>query len=389
MIEGEGSGMSGEAGFAALYAGYTDRLAAAQACSAGGGVVIGSVGAGMPRELPIALGMMPLEVAPMPRTATPHADQWVSDSFDPLLRPVFDDMIGGAVEFLDLLVIVSRHERDVPFYHNAKEVLRLEPSTPLPPLHLLVMLAHPYDECISYGQDQIKLLLERLEAMAGRKATADDLRHAAEVVNRERRALARLEGLRRRGVVTGREALVATGARAFLEPAFYIAAIEAFLADREDAVSADPKRRVLVVSSLPLATLDVHTLVEEAGGYVVGEDDRWGSRAESDLLTDDPTLNDIFALTHHNLCSRSVFRSDLRLNWYAQAVTRPDIDDVLFFMPKTDRVLGWDFPRMRDMATAAGKPVLLIDDDLKTAEGRAAATATCRARLSSKERVDA
>jgi len=379
--------MAESAGFSALKRAYSDRDAAARACSARGGKVIGAVGAGMPRELAIALGMMPVEIAPLPRDATPHADKWVSRTFDPLLRPMFDDLIGGALEFLDLVVVVSRHERDTPFFHNAKEIHRLEPSTPLPALHMLALLAHPYEECHAYGLDQIKLLTERLEAMAGRKVSPANLRDAAEVVNRERRALARLEALRKRGVVGGSEALVATGARGFMEPSAYIAAIEEFLGEREAAAPSSPENRVLVVSSLPLSTLDIHELVEEARGFVIAEDDRWGSRAVTEQLTSEPTLADIFELTHRNLCSRAVFSSELRLAWYRDSVGRDDVDEVVFFMPKTDRVLGWDFPRMRSLALAAGKRVLMIDDDLTTDTGRKAAVEKCRESFAAEERM--
>src|SRR5258707_46833 len=96
---------------------YEDRLLAARAAHAKGQRIVGTVGPGAPSELLFATGHMPVAIAPLPNRPTPLAERYVTETFEPLARPVFDQLISEELSFLELAVVISRAERDALIYH--------------------------------------------------------------------------------------------------------------------------------------------------------------------------------------------------------------------------------------------------------------------------------
>jgi benzoyl-CoA reductase/2-hydroxyglutaryl-CoA dehydratase subunit BcrC/BadD/HgdB len=297
----------------------------------------------------------------------------VTETFDSHLRLILDQLLSGELLFMEMVVVVSSAERDWLLYQTAKEVLRLGQGGTMPPLHLFVLMGHRYAASREYGLNQAAALARRARAISGRGATRESLAQAITVMNRYRRLLRQFVEVRRRSpaVVSGSEALQVIGAGRFMAPADYADVLERYLAGlRPDpALAACP--RLLVMSSTPLAYQTLHQALESAGAVVVAEDDWWGARAvgpEIDLEGD--LVEAIFDHYHRHTPNRAIYPATARLEWMYAEMVRPDIDGVVFYMPPTDRAMGWDYPRLRQFAESRGRPSLMLRQDVMAKAGR-------------------
>jgi benzoyl-CoA reductase/2-hydroxyglutaryl-CoA dehydratase subunit BcrC/BadD/HgdB len=358
--------------FAILRRHYDDRLLAARTAHAGGRRVIGSIGPGVPMELAMATGHVSVAIAPLPGHPTPRADRYVTETFEPLMRPAFDQLIGDELSFLEAVIVVSRAERDALVYHSAKEVVRLGEGDHIPPLHLLSLLGHRDAATVEYGLGQFRLLVQRLRAISGDDATEAALKKAIRSGNRQRQLMRKLSAARRgKPALPGREALVALGAAKFMAPDDYSETLARFVSALKPDKTLAALPRLLVVSSIPLSSLHIYETLEAAGAVIVAEDDWWGSRATGpDIRVGDDALTSIFTHYHLHTPNRAIYPAAHRLGWFFAESRKPDIDGIVFYLPPSDRTLGWDYPRMKAYADRHGKPSLLIRSDVFDDTGR-------------------
>jgi hypothetical protein len=68
--------------------------------------------------------------------------------------------------------------------------------------------------------------------------------------------------------------------------------------------------------------------------------------------------------------SQEVAPRSAREKWFAEQLTKPEIAGVVFYLPPSDHMAGWDYPAWKKMAEEAGKSTLLIRADALDAEGR-------------------
>jgi benzoyl-CoA reductase/2-hydroxyglutaryl-CoA dehydratase subunit BcrC/BadD/HgdB len=334
-----------------------------QAAAASGRVVVGLVGATVPVELVLAAGAFPLNVAPLERGPTPEADRYLERHFDDEVRALLQALLAGRLDWLDLLVIPRTSDGYLELYYTLKEIVRLGRGPRVPPLHLYDLLHGRSEANRAYGLVRTRELAARLAALTG---TAPDsaLRDAVAEVNRQRAAVRQLVEARRdpaRGI-TGVEALVAIGAGRFLAPGAHAVLVDAFLAEPRASVAG--RARLLVVPAVPLSDPRLHALLEGAGAVVVAEDDAWGSRAAgADVPEDAPDLlAAVFDKVFLDVPSPRVAPAAARDAWFRAELARGGLDGVVFHVPRSDTWFGWDYPRLRALAEAAGVRTLLLRD---------------------------
>jgi len=360
--------------FSLLSHAYADRLAAARALHAQGHAVVGSWSHGVPVELLLATGYMPIAIAPTTDRDMRFSRPFLLDTMAPQIDAALDQLVSGELDFLRLAIFASRGEEDALLYNAAKEVLRRGEGGRMPPLYLYVLMAERQPASIDYGLDQTRRLARRLAAGSGIRATAEGIADAVALMNRVRAAGRRLLDLRGQGRVSGVEAMQAIGAGRFMAPADYVEALAGWTDSLADAPVLD-RPRLLVVGSESLSDLTLHSAIEAGGAIVVAEDDGWGSRAFSpDLVLEGDPIDALFHHYHRYNPSRAVFPHDVRNAWIYEAAKAPGLAGVVFHMPPTDRVLGWDYPRLRDYCAGLGLPTLVLRDPASTGEGRGAIT---------------
>jgi benzoyl-CoA reductase subunit C len=343
---------------------YRDRTMAARAASAQGRKVVGLIGPTVPTELILASGAYPLTVAGVPEGPMSRADRYLERHVDDEVRATLEALLVGAYAWIDLLVLSRASDHHLELYYTLKEIVRLGEGECIPPLYLYDLLhAHTLANR-AYGLERIRELRSRLAATTGVVATDQRLREAIRVVNRQRAALRRLLEARRdlSTGITGADALTIIGAGRFLEPTVHERLVLDYLAEERPQLDARP--RLLVVPGAPLSDLRLHTMLEEAGAVVVAEDDCWGSRSATTDVPEhaaDP-LEAVFETYFLHVPSPRLAPAAARDAWLRSELARGGIDAVVFFIPRSDRWFGWDYPRLRSLVEAAGLPSLLVRD---------------------------
>ncbi len=367
------SSVQGSAVPPALMSAYHDRTAAAQAHFAAGGKVCGYFGNGMPIEVAIATDHMPMAIMPLPDRPTPHAEEWVTSTFDPQLRLILDQLISGELTFVDLAVAVSQASPDSLVFQSAREMLRQGHGAQIPPLHHYSLLGLQSDAVREYGFMQIEALARRLRANSGVEASRQKLTDAIEQTNAIRAQWRILDTLRGEGRVSGTEALTLIAPARFMGAGEYLAGIKQAIEGLRSRPAKGP--RLLVVSSVALSDSRLHEAIEAGGAIVAAEHDIWGAcSATPDIVPGDDPLLAIYQHYYKYVPNRSVYPASVRLGWIYERMARPEIDGVVIHMPPSDRSLGWDYPRLRDYSEAQGKPHLMTREDATTPAGAAAIT---------------
>lgn len=157
----------------------------------------------------------------------------------------------------------------------------------------LPQMKRPAD--LAFWRAELDELVARMEALTGVTVTAESLRAAIKEVNDKRRALQRIAAARAASPapISGRDALLATQVAFYDDVPRFTQAMNR-LADELDervaaGVGAAPKgaKRVLVTGTpMALPNWKLHSIIEKAGGVVVGEEMCTGSRYYDTLVAE-------------------------------------------------------------------------------------------------------
>jgi hypothetical protein len=312
----------------------------------------------VPWELLKAAGYFPLLLSP-PRIKTPCADIYMEDVFDARIRGIFDHLLSGEWEFIDLVVIPRTSEQEHKLCLYLREVARQEPERKLPKVLLYNLLHTQSPEARAYGLDRTRELIEALPAIS-----SDRLREAVAESNQARAAVRSLLHLRS-DRLAGAEALPLIGALYFMDRREYTALASAAAQELSKRPEI-PGPRVMVKGS-PLDHPFLHLAIESHGAIVAAEDDWWGSRAVGeDIRTDGDMRQAIFEKYYLNAPSPRVFPPATADQWFY--ATASSVDGVVFYLPPEDDVLGWDYPRQRTILDQRGIPHLLVRADASTGD---------------------
>ena len=356
-------------GFAALQHAYGHRLDAAR--QAGGGVV-GMVGNTVPLELVLATGRMPVLIAADMGQPTPVAEIYMEEVIAPETKSLFENAVGGAYEFVDLLVLTRNYAQ---LYYYLKDVYRLGRGPRIPPLHMFDLMQSQREAVRAYNWGRLGVLVERLERLSGQDITESGLRAAIALTNRRRALQRQLLEQRWRGALSGVDAMQALGAAYFLPPQTYVDALSVYLATLQPEPALVDRPRLLVVTSEPLSHVHLHQALESAGGLVVAEDDWWGSRGPGeDIPLAGSAREAIFRKYWLDTYTSAVYPAAAREAWFNQHALRSDVDGIVFYVPPSDHQFGWDYPRLAHWLTDHAKPSLLVRADAAQADGQATIT---------------
>jgi benzoyl-CoA reductase/2-hydroxyglutaryl-CoA dehydratase subunit BcrC/BadD/HgdB len=278
----------------------------------------------------------------------------MEDVFDRRIRVIFDRLCSSEWSDLDLVVVPRTSEQEHKLYLYLREAERERFSDGIPRLYFYDLLHTRTPESYSYG-------LERTRQMIHDFGVSDEtLRDAIEESNLARRAVRAIQQARCDGFLEGAGAFELLGG-------FYTENRAAF-ADRVAeqlptlcAVSPTDHPRILIKGA-PLDCTGVHRFIEQAGGYVVAEDDWRGSRAggDRDITVDGDPVTAIFEKYFYDAVSPRIQPSAERDAWFQRTVESKDIDGVLFFIPFEDDVVGWDYPRQAAWLGQQRVPSMLI-----------------------------
>lgn len=335
------------------------------------------VGTNIPEELISARGLVPTYVTGTLVDETPEADEYLEGKYGAEFRSVLQSLLDGAADTAALLVF-DRRFRDLFYY--VKEMVRLGWLPALPPVHLFDLILSRAVDATAFNLDQVRRLDDVLGRAAADRVPDVPLADVVDADNAWRAEVRQLLDLRRRRRVTGVEAFDALSRRRSMtrsEHARALAELNGRLTAAADDMPAGPA--VLLATGEPLYHDLLHRAVEATGAIVVAEDSEWGSRLAGD---------DVQEASHAAL--RDKYWADAtgpelrpfeaRAAWLLGAVEqyRPQI--VVIWIPPSDVLFGWDYPRLAEHIRAAGvQPVLLRTDVLNDTDLEATITELSRA----------
>lgn len=307
----------------------------------------------VPWEILRAAGYSPVlledEIGP-----TPYADRWMEDVFDRRFRVIFDRVCAGTWNHLDRIVIPRTSEQEHKLYLYLREIARTQTAGEIQELYFYNILHTRTPESYDYGLERTRQMVREFDV------SEDGLGAAIAESNRARAAVRDI--LRMRG--DGR----LEGSVAFEWIRGFYAEDRCVFADRtlqrlygmQQQVAVD--RPNILIKGVPLEDASLHRAVEEAGGYVIAEDDWRGSRAAGDTdvcLNKDPATA-IFEKYFYDEVSPRVHPAEHRDAWFQREIESGHVDGVLFYLPLEDDVLGWDYPRQLAYLKSRSKPSITV-----------------------------
>lgn len=355
----------------------SDALEQARAAKRGGAPVIGYLGAAAPIELIDAAGCFPVIVAPDLAPVSPRALRYMEPELGQATCSVFDRVLGGAFDFIDLLVVPTISDPACDVFQYLKELTRLGEADAIPPLAVHDLPQGRGAAVKAYGLARTRELARRLALVPGARLDEPSLARALADGNRRRRALRSLHRARLARRVNGVAAHRLIAAGFTLRPAGHAAMLEQAIA-RLPAGAALSGPRALIVPGEPMFHDGLHRAIEAAGALVVAEDDGWGTRAGGpDFVT---TGDPIAALVERYHRDWPGLRAPIesRLAWLDDFLAQGGIDLVIFAIPEDDHGFGWSYPAMKETAERCAIKTVLTREDARDAPSAARLTAALR-----------
>jgi bzd-type benzoyl-CoA reductase N subunit len=333
--------------------------------------VVGTFCSYAPEEIIFAAGAHPFRLfgtGEKIRFADAHLQSYCCS----LVRGALDDALGGRLAFLDGVV----------FPHTCDSIQRLSDIWRLnvaSGFHLDVVLPVKLDtpSARQYFIDVLNRFRMELGSKLGVTITESDLRSAIGVYNRIRGALTRIYALsgNRPGILKGSDLYTIIRTAMVMDRTRLAPLLEELASELEQTpgeVKA-PERKRLILSGGICNQPDIYTIIEEAGGRVVGDDLCTGSRYFNGLIDEkqDPLTAIADRYMERVICPAKHRGLTGRADHIVQLVTENGAQGVVLFLLKFCDPHAFDVPHLKAALDRAGIPSMVIEvEDRLPAEGQ-------------------
>jgi benzoyl-CoA reductase/2-hydroxyglutaryl-CoA dehydratase subunit BcrC/BadD/HgdB len=325
-----------------------DPLARARAHAAGGGNVIGFLGAEIPVELIVASGAYPVRLFSAAGGNTDIADRYLESTFMPDVRSIAEQYLQGALNFMQSIILPRSNDSAQRLYYYLSE-LRLQqfPHTPAPLIFDLAKIPRHSSKLHS------RLAVQRLAAEIGVVSSA--LPGAIRQRNRRRELFDRAMQRRRDTAVRGSMIDRVCRSSDLGDADQFDGEFATWLA-QADLPGSGP--RLLLIGSTP-PNERLHRAVEAGGGNVVCEGDSYPSRSvNSPPIAADGSLDAIADHYHALQVSTRAFID--RAATIKQLALSVAADGVVIWLIEEEDALIWDLPAEISALRAGGIATLRL-----------------------------
>jgi benzoyl-CoA reductase subunit C len=347
--------------------GYVKKLKAES-----GRKIVGTLCSYAPEEIILAAGAHPYRLfgsGEKIHLAEAHLQSYCCS----LVRGALEDALGGRLAFLD----------GVFFPHTCDSIQRLSDIWRLNVpacFHLDVVLPVKLDTdgAAQYLIDVLNRFRGELGEKLGRPISDDDLRAAIRTLNRIRAALTRIYDLKgeRPEILKGSDLYALVRASMIMDRTRAASLLEEVVASMEkksaSEVAAWPKKRIFLsggVCNHP----DIYTIIEEAGGAVVGDDLCTGSRYFSGLVDEkaDPVEAIAGRILTRVVCPAKHRGLTDRADHLIRLIRKRQAQGVIFFLLKFCDPHAFDYPYLKEALDREGIPSMLMEvEDRLPADGQ-------------------
>lgn len=319
--------------------------------------VVGYIGSTVPVEVIEAAGFTPVAVSADDRRAIGPGAELFEEEFPHEQRLIADAIARGRWSFVRCLVIDRSHS---DLFYYLSELTHETGYDELPPVIPFDLVTTRESALMQFNHQQLVQLDGALSYLSG-GSKPHDLDAAIEEWNTARSLIERLDGLRRERRLPGSH-LFSVLLNWQVGPAGNVIdllerAVALVEAGRLEEATGVP---VLLVASEPLRSTELHESIEEAGGFVVGEDD---PLAPQQLAIRVPATDDPLAALAQRYARHAAVRQmhpfTERNDWLLHAAV-DRANGVVFLVSEHDRRLGWDVPRLRADLEARGLPSTVV-----------------------------
>ena len=304
----------------------------------GGGVVVGTFCTYVPEELIVAAGGICVGLCAGAQVAAEEAEKFLPRNICALIKSSLGFKLAKVcpyIESCDLLVGETTCDGKKKYFEILGE---------LQPVHVMEVPQMKLEQDRDLWRKEVRRLLARLEELGGVKVDLEGLREAVRLINDKRRALLRLEELRKSDppVISGRDALLINQIAFYDDPARLSEKINALCDELEErkaggeSIGGAHRPRVLL-SGCPMALPNwkVATIIETSGAVVAMDEMCTGIRYFDNLV--DEEAADMDALLD-NIADRylkihcAIFTPNReRMEHIKELVRDYDIDAVVYY----------------------------------------------------------
>ncbi len=338
--------------------------------------VVGTFCSYAPEEFIVAAGAHPFRIfgsGEKIRLAEAHLQSYCCS----LVRGALEDALGGRLAFLD--GVVFPHTCDT--IQRLSDIWRLNVAGPFH-LDLVLPVKLDTESARRYLVDVLNRFREELGAKLGVTIGDDDLRGAIALYNRIRGALSRIYELKseRPGIMRGsdlhalvRSTMIMDRARAATLLEEVVAALENKEAGQGGGAFSGPSEKRIILSGGVCNHPDIYTIIEEAGGAVVGDDLCTGARYGSGLI--DETAEPVAAIAERYrervVCPAKHRGLTERADNLVRLAREKEAQGVVFFFLKFCDPHAFDYPYLKEALDRAGIVSMVIEvEDRLPADGQ-------------------
>ncbi|HHX24542.1 MAG TPA: 2-hydroxyacyl-CoA dehydratase [Thermoanaerobacterales bacterium] len=353
---------------------YQQKENAIEKYKKAGKKVVGYLGNDVPDELLIAADYLPVRISGNCKITLVEADKYLEYSFDPVVRSQFQKIVDGSLyALMDHLVISNSTDVLIRLYYYLREIRRIEPEKPIPPIYFLDMLFTRTRTHQVYNFNRMNKFKKTIETWIGKDITEKDLKKSIDICNENRDLLRQIEELRicDKPRITGMEALHLIGSSMYMPKQEHSLLLKQFLESHKELPDVSGKR-IFVTGSVH-EDISFYELVERAGAVIVAEDHDMGNRYfDKNVETDSDLLHSIVNRYMLRMFSPKKAFVSQRVAALKEQIERTKPDGVIFFMRQYDDPSSWDYPEQAKMLKELNIPSLLLvrqPHDLSKADG--------------------
>lgn len=311
----------------------------------------------VPEEIFHAAGILPVRVMGGAER-TPLADAHLYTNACSFVRSCLEEALTGNYAFLDGVTVANTCDHIRRLFDVWYQYLKT-------PFKHIISLPHKVDDStLDFYCQQLKLLKEKVECLAGQTITDEALNKSIEVHNKTRQLLHQLYELRTADnpPITGAETMEIVKAAMIMPKEEYNALLEDFLKQVSPSKAGTDHRVRLMVLGSELDTSDYLKLIEESGALIVADDLCIGSRYFWNLVKPEP--DPIRALAYRYLtnapCPR--IRPDAaRKRHLKEMVEHFRVGGAIYETIKFCDIYGIYYPIAKTYLAELGLPILGLD----------------------------
>jgi benzoyl-CoA reductase/2-hydroxyglutaryl-CoA dehydratase subunit BcrC/BadD/HgdB len=326
-----------------------------------GGKIAGYLSNNVPLEILHAAGLLPVHLSGDPALQPEKADKFMERAFDPITKSVFDRLLRGHFDELDLIVLPRGNDAQQRLYYYLCELARNYPEFDLPEVTLVDLLNTLRPSTDVHNQRRLAQTVTLLENNFSCLLTEDKLSAAIRDYNQARMLLTEFTTLRARSPLSlnGQLAFTVYQAARSMPVTAFNEAMQAFLPKARNFPAETARKVILAGNGLDYPGL--YQLIESQGVSVVGDYHAYGNHFLNGQISSEEAP--LAAISHYyQRDSRSCRSFEVDPQELLDFARAQGADAVIFYFLFGEEAWTWQQPKQKQLLDAAGIPSTVFYD---------------------------